>query len=61
MQIAVLSDVLEDSGMDMDAILDAQLGGGGSDEDEDEQAGTSEQEHVNASHHAEGPDVEGRL
>lgn len=60
-QIAVLSDVLEDNGMDMDAILDAQLGGDGYGEDEEDQAGSSQQQPGDGSQTAEGPDVEGKF
>ena len=46
--------------MDMDAILDAQLGGEGSDEEDALQEGTSEQGMEGTSQlAAEGPDVEG--
>lgn len=53
LQIAVLSDVLEDNGMDMDAILDAHMGGDASEEEEEEEGmGPAA---------AEGPNVEGEL
>lgn len=54
MQIAVLSDALEENGLDMDAILDAQMGG----DDYSEEEGISQQgEEEQAA--SEGPDVEG--
>ena len=53
LQIAVLSDVLEDNGMDMDAILEAHMGGEAC-EEEEEEAGMDPAA-------AEGPDVEGEL
>ena len=53
-QIAVLSDALEENGLDMDAILDAQMGG----DDYSEEEGISQQgEEEQAA--SEGPDVEG--
>ena len=54
MQIAVLSDALEENGLDMDAILDAQMGGDDYGEDD-----ASAQEEDEVQDDPAGPDVEG--